>query len=290
MAEIGTHGSLNTVGNDYAPGPDSPGHGMPETGGTSTASSATPTATASSATSAGTTPPSSSSSPSSSTTPPFGASAPASPNLANSAVHYYEATLAPANNSGASGVALLVQQDGTLTVSVDASGLVPNQVHPMHLHGFLSGQPSAAPTLANDTDHDGYINTAEAEAVAGMVLLNLTTNPQLAVESVGSQPGDIFPTADASGNIAYHETFNFNANPPAQTVLNLLQPLGNRLVEIHGLNVPAGAVAGAQGALPGGYQASVPAAGGLLHEIPAAQGQVLGQLLSSPVADHVTLG
>ncbi len=215
---------------------------------------------------------------------------PASSPATSSSTAYYEATLSPANNSGANGLALIAQHDGTLNVTVDATGLVPNQMHPMHIHGFPNGQPSAAPTPANDTDHDGYINTSEAQAVAGPVLLSLTTNPQVAAQSLGSQPGDVFPTADANGNLAYHETFDFNGSSQAQSVFNSLQPLGIRLVEIHGMTVPPGAVAGTSGESAGGYQASIPAAGGLLHPISAAEGQVLTHLLSGLPLVHVTIG
>lgn len=210
--------------------------------------------------------------------------------LAATTSHFFETQLQPANNSGVHGIVLISQQDNTLDVRVDATGLVPNQMHPLHIHGFPNGQPSALPGPANDTDHDGFINFNEAQAVAGPVLLSLTTNPQVAVQSLGSHPGDVFPTANGNGTLNYHQTFDFNTSPQAQAVYGALLPLGIRVAEIHGMTVPAGVVHGTAGEPLGGYQASLPAAGGLIHEVPTAAGQILGQLLTVLSADHVTIG
>ncbi len=209
---------------------------------------------------------------------------------AGSGTQYYEAILTPDNNSGVSGTALVAQQGNTLDVTVNATGLTPNQVHPLHIHGFLDGRPSTVPTSANDFDHDGYINAFDSETAVGPVMLSLTDNPQLAVQSLFTQSGDIFPTADAQGNLSYHETFNFNLSQEAQFVYDLLQPLGSRYVELHGANVSAGTVAGSTGPLSAGYHTSVPVAGGLLHPISTTEGQTLSQTLAAAAASHVTLG
>src|SRR3954447_23939659 len=49
--------------------------------------------------------------------------------------------LLPENNSGAAGVARVTLDGNTLTVDVVASGLTPGEPHPMHIHGFLDGEP-----------------------------------------------------------------------------------------------------------------------------------------------------
>ncbi len=192
-----------------------------------------------------------------------------------SAAHYYEATLGPINNSGASGVAILAQEGNVLNVELEATGLTPNQTHMQHIHGFTNGQPSVAPTPTLDINHDGFVASTEAETVTGPELLDLTLNPQLAVQQhAGSESGGIYPTADANGVLHYQETFAFPSGAPAASVL---QNLGNRAVELHGMNVPPGV----DGMTSATYDPSMPVAFGLLHEITPSTFTFLSQALTN---------
>jgi len=166
------------------------------------------------------------------------------PVAARAAIIPYSAVLTPANGSSAVGQASLVVDTvaNTLTVTITASGLEPNQVHPQHIHGFPGLQPSRLPTPADDTDRDGYIETPEAVALAvGPVLMDLLP----------------FPIATASGTITFSMVYALN---PA------LLPLDIRAIELHGMTVPA-VGAGTPFEVNGipGYKPDLPVSGGLIR-------------------------
>ena len=101
-----------------------------------------------------------------------------------------------------------------------------------------------------DPDGDGWLEKSEAEAFVG---------PELVL--LGS------PTADASGNIDYTQTFTVDAT--------LLGDLTKRAFEIHGRTVPANFGAGTPGEVngTGGYKADLPVAAGLItfvSDLPSA--------------------
>lgn len=125
----------------------------------------------------------------------------------------YMATLSSLNNSGASGTATLSLKGNMLTVKIEAMGLEPNKLHPQHIHGFeTNNRNSTCPTMAADTNGDGFVDLVEGLPSYGPVLLNLAP----------------FPTADAAGNIMYEQTFEISKN---------LLPLQNRAIVLHGLTV-----------------------------------------------------
>ncbi|MBB1286209.1 CHRD domain-containing protein [Flavisolibacter sp. BT320] len=125
----------------------------------------------------------------------------------------YKAYLSPLNNSGVSGMATLKLEGNMLTVTIEASGLTPNQVHPQHIHGFTERNKNAkCPPMTADTDGDGLVELAEGAPFYGPVLLSLTP----------------FPTATAEGNIMYSNTF---------TVDPALLPLQNNAIVLHGMMV-----------------------------------------------------
>ena len=136
----------------------------------------------------------------------------------------------------------------TLRVQLNATGVEPGVPHVAHIHGNLAGGPAAPgsgainstlPTLAQDTDRDGFIEVAEGQPSYGPVLLELP---------------DFVP--DMSGAVAYDRTFNlgdpttfapvdrFNPNGPRFGITDLLGndliSLDLRHVVIHGLTVPFG--------------------------------------------------
>jgi len=80
------------------------------------------------------------------------------------------------NNSGVNAEATLQVRNGDLTVTLDAVGRVPQQIHPQHIHGFDT-QASACPTLANDTNGDGIITFAEGAPIFGPVQVDLQPYP-----------------------------------------------------------------------------------------------------------------
>jgi len=158
----------------------------------------------------------------------------------------YTATFNPVNNSGVTGTADLALDGSTLTVSVNATGLEPNQNHPQHIHGFANGTPSVIPpfppTPDVDTNGNGLLDDPEAEALIGPPILGLTgTNSTGNVSPAGSgEPGGEnapstvatdYPAVGADGALTYQGTFTVDPT--------LFADLTTRALEIHGLTANA---------------------------------------------------
>jgi hypothetical protein len=149
---------------------------------------------------------------------------------------YYTADLSALNNSGVSGTAELVLEGNELTVTINATGLVPDMVHPQHIHGFKEDNRNAkCPPASADEDGDGLVELGEGLPFYGPVLLAL----------------DPFPTAP-DGEISFVETYNVGDLEFPVT------PLQNRVIVLHGKNVE------------GEYVATLPVACG---QIQPAQGK-----------------
>jgi hypothetical protein len=191
------------------------------------------------------------------------------------------------NNSGVDGQALLFldARSQTLTVHIKAEGLEPGQVHPQHIHGFDSDIDARTPTLAQDSDRDGFVELAEGLNTYGPVQLNLTLNPENSVHDHGTDGHDhtaaaMFPTADENGVLRYTETFHFDAsNENAQAIFSGITPLQAKEIVLHGLTLQEGQGTGS-GEADGtqGYKAVLPVASGELHEVDVPP-QVLNALL-----------
>lgn len=166
------------------------------------------------------------------------------------------------NNSGVSGTVLLDLSDDmeTLTVTLDAEGFEPNQPHVGHIHGaFAMGAPadSETPTLAQDTDEDGFIELAEGGTVYGPIVLPIET-----VETPDGK-ASYTETYDLSDNSIFgmnvltaEESDRFEASD--------LFPLSFREIVYHGLSVDEGIGAGTPGEVDGtgGYLAVLPVSAG----------------------------
>ncbi|HTH15818.1 MAG TPA: hypothetical protein VL974_04135, partial [Magnetospirillum sp.] len=162
----------------------------------------------------------------------------------------FTANLAPVNGSGVAGT-VQVSLDATgLRVQVDATGLEPGQ-HQMGIDGPVAAghtpQESFAPTASLDTDHDGFIENAEAQRSLGPQLMDLGTQ-----------------TVGADGTLHFDHTFALNdlsGLTPGATLADLL-PLDFRAIELHGMSVAAGPGAGTSGEVDGtaGFKAALPVA------------------------------
>jgi hypothetical protein len=187
--------------------------------------------------------------------------------------HFF-ALMTSANNSGANGVAFLTLDldDKTLTIDAAAIGLEPNQEHPFHIHGFADDRPSELPTIHQDTDLDGFVESPEGGPVFGPVLLPLTQDDRAAGTSpVEGTPN--FPVADANGVVEFSETYQFDLNDPEQAAVfsELTDRLEGRGIQFHGLELPAGAGEGTGNEVngSGGYIAALPVANGIIHDLSA---------------------
>jgi ElaB/YqjD/DUF883 family membrane-anchored ribosome-binding protein len=204
-----------------------------------------------------------------------GGGAPAEPATQTAA-----ALILPANNSGVLGFAFASLEGNELTVNVVAANATPGQVHPLHLHGFTDGRTERLPVASDDADGDGVGETPEGEGAAfGPVIAGLTTTGE-AQRFLEVSPD--YPTADATGKIVFSQTYTLDEGEADDAaILDLLQDrLGGRVVELHGVNVPAGLGAGTPNEANGtaGYNPQVPVAAGQLLALPA-----LGE--DSPLAD-----
>lgn len=110
------------------------------------------------------------------------------------------------NDSGASGTAWLHLDGQKLHVKIKADGLEPGQApHAQHIHGGTdASQDFRCPTMADDKNKDGVLNTAEGVPDYGPVLISLTTKGDTSMKS--GLALDRFPVADKDGEIHYSRT------------------------------------------------------------------------------------
>ena len=187
----------------------------------------------------------------------------------NNANFVYTADLTALNGSGVQATAFLAVEGTTLTVATVARGLTPDQLHIQHIHGRFDedGNPidSAAPTIFNDTDRDGYVEVLEGLAAYGDVLLSLEDL------SDGTHND---PVANSAGEMLTIRSYDltddsnfFSTVSGADYTAADLMPLPLREIVIHGAEVPEGVGAGTDGAIDGtgGYKATLPVAAGSIE-------------------------
>lgn len=196
---------------------------------------------------------------------------------AQATVSKFSVNFVELNSSGVSGSGTLIHNDVTNMLKVDymVTGLDAG-LHPQHIHGRLSGGPgstaldSTTPTLANDSDGDGFIETLEGVPAYGDVLLSLFNTP-----------GDpnTFPVVDSSGVLTYSAVFDladpnvFTPSPATGNVYSVadLTPLELREIVIHGKFVEAGAGGGmfeVDGSQSDGFIPLLPVAAAEIEAVP----------------------
>jgi hypothetical protein len=176
------------------------------------------------------------------------------------AAQVYDGTFTALNDSGLTGTAMLSLDttDSMLMVTIHATGLEAGVPHVAHIHGLFSegasGTPvdSTSPTLAQDSDHDGFVELAEGQTTYGPIIVPLVD----------------FDSAETS-TVDYTHTFNLldpSIYSGMYTEADLLgadfNDLDLRELVIHGLTVPPGPGAGTPGEVDGtnGYLGVLPVA------------------------------
>ncbi len=144
--------------------------------------------------------------------------------FAQSSGQTYQATLAPLNNSGASGNATVTVNGNQATVNIESSGLVPGKPHPQHIH--VGGQ-NVCPPASADANGDGITTVAEGMPFYGGIKVSLTTQGDVSMNS--GMAAERFPMADANGNVSYSRTFTLPQGVTASDI-------ANGVVVQHGLN------------------------------------------------------
>jgi hypothetical protein len=107
-------------------------------------------------------------------------------------LHVYAADFTALNNSGVDGhaVLLLDEKAQTLKVFITAEGMEPGQVHAQHIHGFPDDHEAMPPTIAQDTDGDGFVELLEGLVKYGPIQLNVTTSPENSAHDHGTAGHD----------------------------------------------------------------------------------------------------
>ena len=196
---------------------------------------------------------------------------PGTPGFVNLGVQDYAVNFTQLNGQGASGSATLTLNSdaSSLLVQIMATGLDAGGPHLAHIHGLFSdvtsGNPtnSTSPTMAQDTDGDGFVELAEGLPKYGPIIIDF---------------GNIDP--DQDGTINFTQTFDLldsSIYTGGYGRTDLLGPSLNMLdlreIVIHGMNVANGIGAGTPGEVDGsnGYLAILPV---LTGEITDAAGAV----------------
>lgn len=166
----------------------------------------------------------------------------------------FSGTLTALNESGVTGSFQIEQKgQGQIRVTIEASGLeVTDQPHVAHIHGLDGSEEAVCPTLADDTDEDGFIELAEGLPVYGPIIIPL---------------GDVDP--DNDGEVNYSQTFNLNMPDTFNDGKDKddLFPIELREIVLHGLTLDEGDGAnGGEADGSAGYKVVLPVACGEVEE------------------------
>ncbi|WP_037364067.1 CHRD domain-containing protein [Nakamurella lactea] len=96
-----------------------------------------------------------------------------------------QADLKPVAGNGVqgSGKAMVQITGNTLTVTMAATGLLPDNPHAAHIH-FGAEARHECPNLGDDTDKDGHLTTTEGGPAYGPVVVSLTKTGDTSAKSV----------------------------------------------------------------------------------------------------------
>lgn len=114
----------------------------------------------------------------------------------------YEAEITPLNENkigtSAHGKAVFELDEEKLRISIEMEGVPANMMHWEHFHGFADGKDAQPATMAQDTNHDGYVDLVETEPVSGTTMVPFDAEPQEL-----NIPNDNYPVANDKGNFSY---------------------------------------------------------------------------------------
>ena len=96
------------------------------------------------------------------------------------------------------GTAEFTENGDKLHIKVEMFDTPKNIEHWEHFHGFPDGRDAQVPTMAQDVNHDGYIDLPETEPVSGTTMVPLDSAPEDM-----NIPHDGYPVADENGHYEY---------------------------------------------------------------------------------------
>lgn len=142
---------------------------------------------------------------------------------------WVSANLKPVAGNGVdgSGTAMVEVTGNTITVTMAANGLLPDNPHAAHIH-FGAEARHECPVLSDDKNGDGHLNTTEGGPAYGDIVVSLTktgdTSPKsgLAIDRFSTAPG---------GKIAYQRGSIKVSSGVAKVI-----SAGQSVVVIHGVD------------------------------------------------------
>lgn len=93
----------------------------------------------------------------------------------------YSGSLNELNGSGGTGTAVVLEKGDHLRVNLEVSGLL-DETHLQHIHGFTDSTVAVCPTVADDSDGDGFVNLLEGAPRYGGILVDLMPSEGSAYE------------------------------------------------------------------------------------------------------------
>jgi len=139
----------------------------------------------------------------------------------------YQTTLNALNGSGGSGMATVTVQGHRATVNLSYTGLATTfggnpYPHVQHIHVGANG---TCPTMSDDKNGDGIVDTVEGQPDYGMVATTLSTKGPTSAKAATD-----ITVAPAGGSASYHRSFRLNA-----ATMDALQS-GTAVIVVHGLD------------------------------------------------------
>lgn len=114
----------------------------------------------------------------------------------------YCAKITPLNvdkiGTKAHGHAIFEEKDGVLNICIEMFDTPANTQHWEHFHGFPDGEDAQVATMADDTNHDGFVDLIETEAVSGTTMVPFDNAPHHM-----HIPNDKYPKSDETGHFSY---------------------------------------------------------------------------------------
>src|SRR6478672_13272155 len=142
---------------------------------------------------------------------------------------WVSANLKPVAGNGVdgSGTAMVDVKGTTITVTMAANGLLPDNPHAAHIH-FGAAARHEYPVLSDDKNGDGHLNTTEGGPAYGDIVVSLTktgdTSPKsgLAIDRFDTAPG---------GKLSY-ERGSIEVSPAVADAI----AKGQSVVVVHGVD------------------------------------------------------
>ncbi|WP_460464006.1 hypothetical protein [Arthrobacter pigmenti] len=151
----------------------------------------------------------------------------AAPAMADHATGTYSTILGELNNSGASGTAWVTVEGSQATVTVQAAGLAEtfNDAAYPHVQHIHIGAQGTCPTMADDANGDGIVDTVEGQPAYGEIGTTLSTEG-----STEASAGTDVTVAPSGSSFTYERTFELN-DATQDSLAN-----GTGVVVVHGLD------------------------------------------------------